>query len=106
MEELSETFNKEIENILKEPIRVEEYNNQNKTHTLEGIDSRLNDAEKFISDLDERVMKSTQDEQQKEKIIFKNENRLKGLLEKIKRTNIHIIGVLKEEEREWCRKII
>ena len=27
VEELSETFNKEMDNIKKEPIRIEEYNN-------------------------------------------------------------------------------
>ena len=33
MEEHSENFNKEIENIRKEPIRAEEYNNYIKKYT-------------------------------------------------------------------------
>ena len=35
--------------------------------TLEGIDSRLEEAEEQISELEDRIMESTQDEQQKEK---------------------------------------
>ena len=38
---------------------------------LEGINSRLVDAEAQISDLEYRMMESTQAEQQKEKNIFK-----------------------------------
>lgn len=40
-------------------------------NTLEGINSRLNDAEEQISDLEDRVMEIAQSEQQKEKRIFK-----------------------------------
>lgn len=37
--------------------------------TLEGIKSRLEDAEKWTSNLEDRVMESTQPEQQKEKTM-------------------------------------
>ena len=43
-------------------------------------------------------MKTTQAEQQKEKVIFKNEDRLRDLLD-IKGTKNYIIGIL-EEDRE------
>lgn len=74
-------------NVNKEEIflrtRVEEMKN-----TLEGIDNRLEDAEEQTSNLKGRVMKSTQAEQQKLKRIFKNEDRLRELLDTIKQANI------------------
>lgn len=41
-------------------------------NTLERINSKLEDAEDQISDLEDSVMENTQGEQQKEKIFFKN----------------------------------
>lgn len=43
-------------------------------------------------------MESSQTEYQKEKIILKNENRLKEL-SNIIRLNMHIIGITEREER-------
>ena len=40
-------------------------------NTVEGINSRLDDTEKHITDLEDRIMKITQKEQQKEKQIKK-----------------------------------
>lgn len=53
---------------------------------LERINSRLEDVEECTSNLEDRVMESTQTEQQKEKIIFKNDDRLRELLDNIKQT--------------------
>ena len=41
-------------------------------NTLEGMNSRSGDTEEHISDLEERIMKITQSEQQKEKQVLKN----------------------------------
>lgn len=53
---------------------------------LEGINARLEDAEEWISDQEDRVMGSNQAEEQKEKKNLKNESKLKDLLEHIKKT--------------------
>ena len=50
------------------------------------------DAKQRISYLEERVMKSTQTEQQGRKIIFKDDDRVRDLLDNIKRIKICIIG--------------
>lgn len=101
-EELSDTFTKEIVN-KQEPIRVEEHSN--KKHTRRN-QQKISDAEECVHDLEPRVMESTQAEQQRVKSL-KNEDRLTDLLDNIKQTNIHVIGVPKEEEeRERGRKLI
>ena len=68
--------------------------------TLEGINSRITDAEERISDLEDRMVEFTAAEQNKEKRMKRNEDSLRGLRENIKRNNIRIIGVPEGEERE------
>ena len=69
-------------------------------NTLEGIYSRITEAEERISDLEDRMVEFTVMEQNKEKRMKRNEDSLKDLWDNIKRTNIHIIGVPEGEERE------
>ena len=69
--------------------------------TVEGINSRLNDTEKWITDLEDRIVKTTATEQKKMK---RNKDRLRDLWDNIKPTNIHIIGVPEGEERESASK--
>lgn len=72
---------------------------------LDGINSRLEDAEKEIHDLEDRVLESTQIEQQKKK-NSKSENRfrLKDLLPNIKQANIHIIGVPEGRTKTYMKE--
>ena len=68
LDELSKNFNKELENIKK---------NQSETKntilgmkkSLEGLNSRVDDTEKWIRELDGRIGEITQAEQIKEKRI-------------------------------------
>ena len=62
MDEYSEKFNQKLENIMnqRELRNISEIKN-----VLEGINSRLNDTEKWISELEDRVMETTQVEQKK-----------------------------------------
>lgn len=69
-------------------------------NALERITSRLDEAEDCISDLEDKVAKNTQMEQQKEKRIPKNYNRLRDHWDNIKHNNVHVIGVPEEEERK------
>ena len=65
--------------------------------TLEGINSRITEAEEWISDLEDRMVEFTAEEQNKDK---RNEGNLRDLWDNIKRKNIRIIGVPEGEERE------
>ena len=58
------------------------------------------EAESQISVLEDKVEKNTQAEQQKEKIILKNEESLRNILDNVKCTNIRIMGILEGEERD------
>ena len=70
-------------------------------NTLEGISIRITDAEKWISYLENRMVKVTAAEQNIDKRIFKkNEDRLRDLWDNIKLNNIHFIGVPEGRERE------
>ena len=68
--------------------------------TLEGINSRITEAEERISDLEDRMVEFTGAEQNKEKRMKRNEDNLRDLWDNIKRNSIRIIGVPEEEERE------
>ena len=69
-------------------------------NTLEGICSRITEAEKRKSDLEDRMVEFTAVKQNKEKIRKINEDSLRDLWDNIKCTNIHIIGVPEGEETE------
>ena len=69
-------------------------------NTLEGINSRITEAEERISDLEDRMVEITAAEQNTEKRTKRNEDSLRDLWTNIKHTNIHIIGVPEGEERE------
>ena len=66
---------------------------------MEGINSRLDEAEDQISDLEYKAEKNTQAEKQKEKRILKNEN-LINILNNMKHNTIDIMGILEGEVSE------
>ena len=68
--------------------------------TLEGLNSRITEAEERISDLEDRMVEFTAAEQNKEKRMKRNEDRLRDLWDNIKHKNIRIIGVPEGAERE------
>ena len=74
--------------------------------TLEGINSRITEAEERISDLEERMVEFTAAEQNKEKRMKRNEDSLRDLWDNIKCTNIRIIVVPEGGERERTRENI
>ena len=73
--------------------------------TLEGINSRITEAEEQISDLEDRMVEITATEQNKEKRMKRIEESLRDLWDNIKLTNIRIIGVPEEEERSEERRV-
>ena len=71
---------------------------------LEGINSRISEAEEQISKLEDKMVEITTEEQDKAKRMKRAEDSLKDLWENIKRTNIRIIGVTEEEKKKGYEK--
>ena len=68
-------------------------------NTLDGINSRLEEAEEWIGDLEDRVMESNQAEQVRKKKSMQNESRLREHSDYIKGINICIIRISEEEKK-------
>lgn len=106
MEGYNEKFNKEIENIRKFQTELTELKNTitELKNTLKDIYSKLDNAESWISHLEDKVVDITQIEQQKEKKGFlKSKDSLRELWD-IKYTNL-IIRVLGEERDKGGKDI-
>ena len=69
-------------------------------NTLEGINSRITEAEEQINDLEDKIVEITAAEQNKEKRMKRIEDSLRDLWDSIKCTNIRIRGVPEEEEKK------
>ena len=66
-------------------------------NSLEGINSRITEAEERLSDLEDKIVEITTAEQNEEKRM---KDSLRDLWDNVKRTNIRIIGVPEEEEKK------
>ena len=64
-------------------------------NSLEGINSRITEAEEQISDLEDKIGEITTTEQNKGKRMKRIEDSLRDFWDNIKRTNILIIGGLR-----------
>ena len=75
--------------------------------TLEGINSRVTEAEEWITELEDRMVEITAVEQKKEKRIKRKEDILRDLWDNIKWNNIWIVGVAeKKRKRKGLRKYL
>ena len=68
-------------------------------NSLEGINHRITEAEERVSDLEDKIVEITATEQNKETRMKRIEDSLTDLWDNIKHTNIRIIGVAEEEEK-------
>ena len=98
MEKTQEMFNKDLEELKCKQTMMNTTINEIK-NPLQGIDSRITEAEQ-ISDLKDRIVEITTTEQSKEKRMKRIEDSLRDLWDNIKRNNIRIIAVPGGEERE------
>ena len=57
-------------------------------YTLKGNNNRISEAEEQISDLEDKMVEITSEEQNKVKRMKRTENSLRDLWDNIKRTNI------------------
>ena len=69
-------------------------------NSLEGINSRITEAEERISGLEDKIVEITTVEQSKQKWIKRIEDSLRDLWDNSKCTNIQIIWVPEEEEKK------
>ena len=69
-------------------------------NTLEGINRRINEAEEWISELEDRMVEIADIEQNKDKRMERNEDSLRNLWVNGKCTNIRITGVPEGDEGE------
>ena len=99
IEKMQKIFNKDLEELKNKQTEMNNTITEMKT-TLEGINSRITEAEEQISDLEDKMVKFTAAEQNKEKRMRRNEDTLRDLWDNIKCNNIHIIGVPEGEERQ------
>ena len=67
---------------------------------LEGIKSRISEAGEQISELEEKAVEITSEEQNKVKRMKRTEDHLRVLWDNSKHTNIRIIGVPEEEKKK------
>ena len=84
--------------VYQRPRRIKEQTEMN--NILEAINSRITEAEEWISDLEDRMVETIATKQNIGKRMKVNENSLRNLWDNIKLTNIFIIGV--QERGEPC----
>ena len=71
MEKIQEMFNKDLEELKSKQTMMKNPTNEIK-NSLEGINSRITEAEEWISDLEDKIVEITITEQNKEKKNEKN----------------------------------
>ena len=98
MEKMQEMFTKDLQELKNKQIEM--------NNTLEGMHSRITEAEQRINDLEDKMVEITAAEQNIEKRMKRYEDSLRDLWDNIKRTNIHIIWVPEKRERKDLRKYL
>ena len=98
MEKIQKTFNKDLEELKSKQTMM---NTKNEIkNTLEGINSRITEAEEWINDLEDKIGEITATQQNKEKRMKRIEDSLRDLLDNIKHTSMRTIWVPEEEEKK------
>ena len=100
MEKISESINKDLEELNTKHTEANSPTTEIK-NTKEVISSRISEAEKWISELEDKMVEITSEEQNKVKRVKRTEDSLIDLWDHIQTcSNIKIIGVPEEEEEE------
>ena len=68
--------------------------------------SRLDEEEDWISELEDKVEKNIQKEQEKEKRLRKNEEGLREMQDNMKSNNIRTIGIPEREEEQGIENLL
>ena len=105
MEKMQEAFNtvntitKDIEEIKNKQAEISNTTTEVK-NTLEWTNSRITEAEKWISELEDRMLEITAEEQNKRKGMKIIEEGLRDLWDNIKHANIWVIRAPEEEGKK------
>ena len=97
MEKMQESINKELEELKNK------HTNNTITdikHTLEGINSRISEAEEQISELEGKIVDITSEEQNKVKRMKRTEDSLRDLWDNIKHQHSNYRGPKRGREKE------
>ena len=101
---MQEMFNKDSEEIKKSQSVMNNAKTETKSN-LEGMNSRITEAEDRISELEDRMAEINEAERKKR--IKRNEDNLRYLWDNVKPPNIQIIGVQKKKtKRKAMRKYV
>ena len=103
MEKIQEQINKDLKELKSKHTEINNTTTELK-NSLEGINSRISAAEKLISELEDKMVEITSEEQNKVKRMKRTEDSLRDLWNNIKCKNIRIIGVLEEEKKKGYEK--
>ena len=104
-EKMQEMFNKDLEEIKKSQLKVNNAINEIK-NTLEGTKSRIMETDYRISEVEDKMVEINEAERKKEKRIQRNEDKPRDLWENVKCPNIRIIGVSEENKKKDHEKIL
>ena len=72
-------------------------------NSLEAVNSRIHEAEEWISKVENRLVEISDMEQKREKRLKTNEENLRELWDNVKCTNIHIIGAQEGDRKNIPR---
>ena len=87
MEKMQESINKDKEKLKNKHTETNNTITEIK-NTLEGINNRISEAEGWISDLEDKMVEITAEEQNKVKRMKRTEDHLRALWDNIKHINI------------------
>ena len=104
MEKMQESINRDLEELKNKHTETNNTITEIK-NSLEGIYSRISEAEEWISELEDKMVGITSEEQNKVKRMKRTKGSLRNLWDNIKCTNIWIIGVSEEEKKKGYEKI-
>ena len=111
MEKMQEAFNtvntvtKNIEEIKNKQTEMNNTITEIK-NTLEGTNSRITETEEWISELEDRTVEITAEEQNKGKGMKRIEKSLRDMWDNIKCINIQVIGIPEEGKTKSLRKFL
>ena len=99
IEKVQEIFYKDLEEMLKTVQYIMNNTINEIKNILKATNSRITEAEDWISEVEDRMVEINESERKKEKLIKRNEDNLRDLQDSIKRPNFRIIGIPEEEDK-------
>ena len=95
---MQESINKDLEELKNKHTETHTTITEIK-NTLEGINSRISEAEEWISELEDKMLEITSEEQIKVKRMKRTEDSLRDFWDNIKRTNLNYRGPRRRREK-------